>query len=241
MLDLSEIRNGFKILRQSVRAWGLYHGVPEQFHYYRAMYHEKVDRFDAQFGTETSRMVGIENLGGIGEHQVDAIHYWPTRPNEFDQMMAAVGDVDFRDYAFIDFGCGKGRVVLLAAGLPFKTVIGVDFSPDLIERAKQNVASYSGPVRAAEVELVVSDAAEFQPPAEHLVVYLFDPFGPRVLSRVLANLLTAAREGQRELLLVYYAPENDDVVLEAGFKLIANGKGTNFGWHVYTPAEPTTP
>jgi methylase of polypeptide subunit release factors len=40
---------------------------------------------------------------------------------------------------FVDFGCGKGRVLYLACRHPFKEVIGVDLSPAVVEAARRNL------------------------------------------------------------------------------------------------------
>jgi SAM-dependent methyltransferase len=233
VLDSSEFRNDWKIFQQGARAWGIYAAVIEQFHYIRARIHEKTDRFDARFGTETSRMVGIGDLNGIGENGADAVHYWPTRPVDFARVLAAAGDIDHPSHTFIDIGCGKGRVALLAAGLPFRKVIGLDFSPALVDLARRNVERYTGPVRS-EVELHVGDAAEFEFPDGDLVVYLFDPFGPTVLEKMAANLAeTARRRGQRVTML-YYSPDYEDIMRTAGFRVVTRGRGRSFPWRIYT-------
>src|SRR5262245_16713357 len=40
---------------------------------------------------------------------------------------------------FVDYGCGLGRITILAARLPFKRVIGIDFDTALIARADRNI------------------------------------------------------------------------------------------------------
>jgi SAM-dependent methyltransferase len=120
-------------------------------------------------------------------------------------MMGAVEGVDHRDYTFLDLGCGKGRTVLLASACPFKRVIGIDFSPALLELAKRNLARYYGTIQAPTAELFLADAAEFPVPPGNLLVYLFDPFGDRVLQKVLGNLVSAAKQRRQRVLLLYYS------------------------------------
>ena len=38
---------------------------------------------------------------------------------------------------FVDFGCGKGRVLLLAAGFGFARITGVEFAKELCDIAKE--------------------------------------------------------------------------------------------------------
>jgi len=61
------------------------------------------------------------------------------------------------DELAIDAGCGTGRVTrLLLERLPRGRVIGVDASPSMVEQARENLG--------ADVELVVSDLLELEPP-----------------------------------------------------------------------------
>lgn len=232
---LFELRKDWRIARQASRAWSAREALVDTFHYYRAKAHEKGDAFDEMFGTETSRIVGLEDLDGVGQHAGDAVHYWPTRQCEFSRMMETVGHLDYPDFVFLDLGCGKGRVVLLASGFPFKRVVGVDFSVALVERARKNLAYYSGPLRASDIEFVVADAAEYPVPHDNLLVYMFDPFGPRVLTKVLANLMSCARRGPHKVLVLYYAPPYQGLLLAAGFHVVARGQGRNWPFGVYSP------
>ena len=49
---------------------------------------------------------------------------------------------DVRDYTLVDFGSVEGRVLLIASEVPFRRVIGVEFSPDLHSVAAANIAKY---------------------------------------------------------------------------------------------------
>jgi len=79
----------------------------------------------------------------------------------------------------VDFGCGGGIDVILAAykvGEQGK-VIGIDFSPEMIERAKQAVAE-SG-LQEQNIELSVGDMGQSQLP---------DGFADVVISNCVINL-----------------------------------------------------
>src|SRR3954471_2990982 len=67
--------------------------------------------------------------------------YVPTDYETFERAMRHV-EVKPED-VFVDFGSGKGRIVILAAALPFRRVIGVEFSAQLHEIAFAN-ATVSG-------------------------------------------------------------------------------------------------
>jgi cyclopropane fatty-acyl-phospholipid synthase-like methyltransferase len=65
---------------------------------------------------------------------------------------------------FVDFGCGKGRVVHQAARRPFRRVIGVEISPVLAEVARNGLAARRHQHRCGSVEIVVSDVTQYRVP-----------------------------------------------------------------------------
>ena len=62
-------------------------------------------------------------------------------------------DVDHREFSFVDYGSGKGRVLMLAAAYPFRRILGVEFSESLDRVARDNIATLGAD--AGRVETVV--------------------------------------------------------------------------------------
>src|SRR6185295_51974 len=100
--------------------------------------------FDRRFGIST---FGIEydlvSLGAAGPHVAQAEAYEPIQIPVFNAIMSAAR-IDPRQYSFIDFGCGKGRALVLAAEHGFKRIIGIEFASSLYELAAHNIAIYRG-------------------------------------------------------------------------------------------------
>jgi SAM-dependent methyltransferase len=125
------------------------------------------------------------------------------------------GGGGFSQYTFIDMGSGKGRMLFVAAEYPFRKVIGVEFSNDLHEEAVANIKRYKYPgQRCADIESVHADAAEFEFPDENLVIYMFNPFGPEVMGRMLANLERSIERHPRHVVVVMLWPEHSDLVAQ---------------------------
>ena len=111
--------------------------------------------------------------------------------------------------SFVDLGAGKGRVLCLAAGRPFGRVVGVELFDRLTEVARSNLGRLDPAyVRAGELACVTADAGAWPFPPGPKVVFLFNPFGPRVLERVLRRLGAERDEAGRgpALDLLYYEP-----------------------------------
>jgi len=70
----------------------------------------------------------------------------------------------------LDYGCGKGRVVALAAMHPFGRVIGVELNHELIAIARNNLGRIEPKAQCKRVELFQSDATEFKVPDRKSVV-----------------------------------------------------------------------
>ena len=66
--------------------------------------------------------------------------YQPTSPKIATAILSRL-ELDYPQYTFIDFGSGKGRVLLIASGFPFKAVIGVEFAEELHRVASRERAS----------------------------------------------------------------------------------------------------
>jgi SAM-dependent methyltransferase len=122
---------------------------------------------------------------------------------------------DYSQYTFVDMGSGKGRMLFVAAEYPFRRVIGVEFSNDLHQEALANIKQYrySGQ-RCADIESVHADAAEFEFPNENLVVYMFNPFGPEVMKRMLANLERSIERHPRHVIVMMLWPLHANLVAQ---------------------------
>jgi predicted RNA methylase len=109
---------------------------------------------------------------------------------------------------FLDYGAGKGRVVVLAAMLPFRRVLGVEISPDLAELAQANVRRAARHLQCPDVEIVSGDATDFVLPKEATVLYFFDPFSGPVLERVLERIRVSLTAAPRPLRILYADPNH---------------------------------
>ena len=167
-----------------------------------------VHPFDEQNGVETGGLVWGERLDTRRDEAYWATAYYGISPSVFRGALDRLGLVWGR-YTFADVGCGKGRALMLATGYPFRAAWGVELSPELAARAKENLARFAPDWRRGEVpvEVVCGDAAEAPLPAGPLVISLYHPFAAPVMRRFLAHLEASLREEPREMWLLYTNPE----------------------------------
>jgi SAM-dependent methyltransferase len=150
-------------------------------------------------GLETSSRVTLP------EHAIDdRVPYVPSAWHFLPRALRYVGVSD-RD-TFVDFGCGKGRVVHQAARWPFRRVIGVEVSPELAEIARTALAARRHRHRCRNVEIVVSDVRDFRVPDDLTIGYFFRPFGDETLQAVLRGIVESIDRNPRRVRLIYAWP-----------------------------------
>ena len=175
--------------------------------------------FDLRHGTDTVQTVPVEEAGVDSANRDYGQRYQPTGSSALGKILSglSLSDTD----VFVDFGCGKGRTLLLATDHSFRRVVGVEFSPPLCTVARENVRRYSARhPRSVQPEIVETDATRFALRGDETVFYFFHPFGPPVLQPVLDNIATSLREHPRRAWLVYYLPVHRDLMdRSAPFKL----------------------
>ncbi|WP_404369114.1 class I SAM-dependent methyltransferase [Sphingomonas sp. MMS24-J45] len=169
--------------------------------------------FDRQWGTDTSRQIGMNALDFPVALKNGSFHYQASGAHVLDETIA-LARINPADYTFIDYGCGKGRVVLLAAAKPFARAIGVEYSAMLTQIAQANSATFlergGAPITP---EFWQGNAADYVPPLGALFCYLYNSFGAEILHGCLDRLEAAkAQNPARPILLAYVNPQCGDQV-----------------------------
>jgi predicted RNA methylase len=164
-------------------------------------------RFDRKFGVETSRHESDYLTRVDSEYVAGAVPYEATKQRDFEKMMRVI-PVDRRAVTFIDAGCGKGRVLLFAALDGFENIVGVEFSDEIAEIARRNVEIFSRkqPTRAS-ISVLTQDVAAFEFPDTDLVLYLYNPFGPELMQRVIDRVTAFASRSGRRVYVAYRNPK----------------------------------
>src|ERR1035437_3134747 len=99
------------------------------YHWDNPWYRYLDRRFDQRFAVNTAEVVELPELQSDPRFKY-AVDYGPTHRSIFFHMLRQLS-VDYSKFVFIDFGCGKGKALLLAAELPFQQIIGIELSSKL--------------------------------------------------------------------------------------------------------------
>ena len=173
-------------------------------------------KIDAEYGTDTLAWVTVRDLAADGPNIPFASGYGPSPAYDSELILKQL-PVHREGYAFVDLGCGKGLVLMLASQLGFRRIIGVEFARNVYEIAVANLDKFRRKADVQPIEVILGDAAEFAFPPEPLVVYLYHPFGPEVMLPVLENLRASVSEDPRDCWVVYVNPVHHQVVAGCDF------------------------
>ena len=202
--DLQNVVAKLKRARYSVASEGLFRVAMDVAARLVTYAPDKDGAFDRRFGTDTAGKVQTSALGfDDGAAQDKAVLYLPSPAKVTHWMLENIG-LEPRNHAFVDLGCGKGRVVLVAAQYPFAKVIGVDLSKALSEVARRNVARFDPRSRkCADVQIVTANATTFDWPDANVLLHLYHPFEPEITVAVLEHAARTWRARAKQLTVAY--------------------------------------
>jgi ribosomal protein L11 methylase PrmA len=117
----------------------------------------------------------------------------------------------------VDYGSGKGRVMVVAAHYRFTDITGIDFSSQLCEEARRNTDALNQ-FPSVKFTVIHAEATTYQIKKEDNVLFFFNPFDEVVMEQVVINIRQSLRKYPRKLYVAYINPEHKDLFEEAGFE-----------------------
>jgi SAM-dependent methyltransferase len=144
------------------------------------------------------QFLAVDQFKNDSEHKTSAQPFCVSWLKNLDRLIHFLGpDKDIAEFHFADIGCGTGVVCLYAANnYPFKSILGLDFEAELIDRAWDNLAAFRGKRRSKEIRFIEADAAVLCLEPKKYFLFLFNPFGEDVIKLFLdRNVQTLAEKG----------------------------------------------
>jgi SAM-dependent methyltransferase len=165
-----------------------------------------LDEFDRRFGVDTATVRSVSTLDVPLEIAAHATRYEPIpRVETYLRSLA----VPFEEYTFIDYGCGKGRALLMASDFPFRRIIGVEYSSELAAIARRNIKLYRNiNQRCRVIEVFEGNAALFEPLDTASVFFLHNPFDGLILQQVLDRISQNRTVSEPVDFLIYVDPQH---------------------------------
>jgi hypothetical protein len=118
----------------------------------------------------------------------------------------------------VDYGSGKGRIMVVAAYYGFKKITGIDFSKSLCHEAEINIEKIKLGFPSVDFEIICDDAVNYSIKNDDTVFFFFNPFDEVVMLQVVKNILASLKKNERKIYVVYVNPLHQEIFLSAGFE-----------------------
>lgn len=182
-------------------------------------------RFDRKYRVDTAGRINLQDLLIEGKNREQGVYYEPTPQKVFHKIFSKL-DIEYEEFEFVDFGCGKGRALILAARYRFRRVTGVEFAPELVEVGRCNLMSFIDEhQQCRNLEILCMDATQYEIPDDKAILYFFNPFSASVMEVIAQNIRTSFLRNRSKKYVVYYHPQSAHVFEKLPFlKRVASKK-----------------
>lgn len=161
-------------------------------------------RFDRTNGIDTCAWVVSPKFASMPEEvRADSCFYAPTGMTMTRRMIRRAR-VDPSHFTFLDIGCGKGRILLLASLAGFTQITGIEADSDLAEIAQANVRQWTVGHPSSKIDVIIGDARTAPFPDGDLFVFLSNPFTGQVFRDFVARLTALVSVERRNLIIAYF-------------------------------------
>lgn len=166
--------------------------------------------------------IGEDELNILKERGIDISHahiYMPVNYYILERLMNEIVTYD-NNKTLLDLGCGKGRVMIVAAEYGFEQITGVDFSKEFCDEAKVTTAIFTEKDPRVHFTIINADALFYDIPQDITTIFLFNPFDEMIMDGVVMNIIKSQQAFPRTIRALYANPQHKSVFLENGFREI---------------------
>ena len=139
----------------------------------------------------------------------DSVSYDPADYRTIGRMMRVLSPGN--DDVFYDIGCGKGRVLCVAARLRLKKVVGIELLEELCMAARHNAESLRGRKKPINVICANATKADY---SDGTVFTLYNPFGEATMRVVIKSIRESFYKNPRSIRIGYYMPVCEYILAE---------------------------
>lgn len=156
------------------------------------------------------RLRGIDTRGSLSSSVLgNGADRYGYQPIDYAALSAGLRHAGITaNDVFLDYGCGKGRALMVAAACGFRRVLGVELSPELCRVARRNLERATRSLTAAW-QVYQEDATSFEVPDDVTHIHMFNPFTGAVLRECLKRIRSSLDRRPRGLSILYGIPVTD--------------------------------
>ena len=132
-----------------------------------------------------------------------------------------------RETSIIDLGCGKGRVIVVAAHFGFKKLIGIDFANELCMEASRNMERTQIAINDIDWKVIHAHVLDYPIQPDDTVFFMFNPFDEETLSLFLDKLEGSCKQNPRKTWFLYASPQHATTLEKRGYQIAYRKKLMN--------------
>jgi SAM-dependent methyltransferase len=176
--------------------------------------HEKLG--EQKYQLQTTGCVGLQQMKLSGMDTEHANFYMPA---PYDMLETFFEKVDLKKYKhFLDIGCGKGRVICVAAHYGVSKITGVDISKVFLQDAEENINTLKKKFPKVKAAVVQANAFYYPIPTTVDCIFLFNPFNEIIMSGVIENIEISLKKKPRKITIIYFNPVDKHLFWENDYK-----------------------
>lgn len=216
--------------QKMIMSEGIWETLKHAVNYLRCLYHEWY------FGISTFEYIDRSELG------IDNPDSYDSTPTDYVSLRKVLKHIKIEKNkdVFLDYGSGTGRVLIVAATLPFHKVIGVEISPKANKIASDNIERAKKRLKCKDIEIVEADGASYRVPMEVTIIYFYNPFGESTLAATLDNIEASLVLRHRKVTIIYKGPYLFEKQASRRKWLIKRAEFTRLTAHKYVIYETQT-
>ena len=179
------------------------------------VYHEI--KGEKKYGIQTSKLNNLKKLSIKGNDLKHAEIYQGANYFLLEKLFSYLQSINANNN-IIDFGCGKGRVIAVAAYYGFNKITGIEFAQELCDIAKKNIIPFQVKFPEKVFNVIHINAADYAIEDDIDVFFFFNPFNETIMLTVVKNILRSLKINPREVYVVYINPLHKEIFMSAGFE-----------------------
>ena len=181
------------------------------------VYHEI--KGERKYGIQTTKLNDLKKLSIKGDNLGHAQNYQGANYFLLDKVFTYLQSINVNKN-IIDYGCGKGRVLVVAAFYGFNKITGIDFAKELCEEAQKNIIPLQQHFPDKIFNVIHINAVDYEIEDDMNVFFFFNPFDEVVMLAVVKNILLSLKKNLRDVYVIYINPVHSEIFMSAGFKQI---------------------
>jgi len=122
--------------------------------------------------------------------------------------------------SIVDLGCGKGRVLVVAAHYGFTNITGIDFAVELCEEAAKNMEKVKSKFPLIHWNIINSSVEEYDIMPDDSVFFMFNPFTEEIIRIFLNKLERSCKQFPRTTYFLYASPQYKELLTGIGYEIL---------------------